>query len=141
MRIDRRSWGYDPDHFASHQLFRFRWILSLLANGDAVAFADKFGNVVGRRMMWHTAHRNGIIALFMAGRQRNLQFTRANDGVFKEEFVEISQAKEEQCPRVLRFQLTVLPDHRSGVGCSHLQCRWEVRPTISIMSESAKPTS
>ena len=75
----------------------------MLADGDAVTFADKFGNVVGCRMMWHPAHRNWIIALLMARCQRNLQFTRADNGVFKEQFVEISQAEEEQRPRVLRF--------------------------------------
>src|SRR6266850_2015010 len=69
--------------------------------------------------MRHTAHRHGIAALFVSRCQRNLQLARADDGVFKEQFIKITQTKEEQRPGMLRFQLPVLPNHWSGVTSSH----------------------
>src|SRR5712671_3982028 len=69
--------------------------------------------------MRHAAHWHGGAALFVSRCQRNLQFPRANDRVFKEQLIEISQAKEEQRAWMLRLQLPVLPDHRCSVASSH----------------------
>src|SRR6266851_3661569 len=70
-------------------------------------------------MMRHAAHRHGVAALFVSRRQRNLQFPSADDGVFKEQFIKITQTKEEQRPGMLRFQFPILPNHWSGVTSSH----------------------
>src|SRR6266850_4755923 len=69
--------------------------------------------------MRHTAHRHGIAALFVSRCQRNLQLARADDGVFKEQFIKITQTKEEQRPGMLRFQFPILANHWSGVTSSH----------------------
>ena len=62
-------------------------------------------------MIRHAAHGNGGAALFMPRGERDLKFARACDGIVEAESVEIAEAKEEQCARMLLIQLMILAQH------------------------------
>src|SRR5207244_5303884 len=104
---------------AAYQLLRFRRTFGLLANRHAITFAHELRDVVRCRMMRHAAHGNWVAAFLVSRRQGNLQLARAGHRVFEEEFVKISEAKEEQRARMLLLQLLILADHGGGVGSSH----------------------
>ena len=55
----------------------------------------------------------------MARRQRDFQFFRGHHGVFIEELVEIAEAEEQQCVRVLFLDSLVLPHQRRQRGRGH----------------------
>src|SRR5581483_4433152 len=103
----------NANDFPAHELFCLACLFGLFADGDAITPAHQLRDVVSGRMVWHAAHGNWIAAFFVARRQSDLEFSRANDRVFKKQLIEIAQAKEKQRPRMLRFQLLVLPDHWS----------------------------
>src|ERR1041385_8120335 len=70
-------------------------------------------------MMRHAAHGNRIATFFVSRRQSDLQFARADDRVIKKQFVEIAETKEQECARMLRFQLLILPYHWSSITRRH----------------------
>ena len=51
----------------------------------------------------------------MAGRQRDLQFPRADYRVFIEQLIEIAQPEHKQSSRIELFDLEILPKHRRCV--------------------------
>ncbi len=69
--------------------------------------------------MRHATHWDGITLFFVPGSQGNLQFTRANHCIVKEEFIKIAQPEEKERTGMLRFQLLILPNHWSGVTSCH----------------------
>src|SRR5262249_44398977 len=91
----------------------------LLANRYAITLANKFGNVIRRRMMRHAAHRNRIAAVLVPRRQSDLQFACADDRIFKKKLIEVAQTEKQKRTRMPRLQLLILPDHWSGVRRSH----------------------
>ena len=70
-------------------------------------------------MVRNATHGNGVAAFFVAGSQRDLQFTSTRDGVVEEELVKIAEAKKEKRSRMLLLQLLVLTQHRCWISRSH----------------------
>src|SRR5437660_4427764 len=75
-------------------------------------------------MVRHPAHGYWIAPLFVTRSKSYLQFAGAGHCVIKKQFIEIAEPKEQQCPRMLRLQLLILPDHWSAASRSHEYCVW-----------------
>jgi len=84
-------------------------------------------NVAVGGMVRHAAHGDGGALLFVARGERDFQLARGGDGVFKEEFVEIAQAKQQERAGNLLFDIAVLPHQRRGGVRGHLA------PMIALM--------
>src|ERR1044071_1552581 len=96
MRVDGRAGRDDADDLAADELLRLGRVFGLLADGDAVAFADQARDVARDGVVRDAAHGDGLAALLVARGQGYLQLARAGDGVLEEEFVEVAEAEEEE---------------------------------------------
>ena len=112
-RIEHRNVGGragrdDADHFAAHDFLARSGLLHLVADGDLETRADQARNVTFRGVVRHAAHRNGLALFPVARGQRNLKFSRGNDGVFIKKLVEIAQPKQQQRVRIPRLHALIL---------------------------------
>ena len=105
----------DARDFALHELHTFLRRFHLIADGDLVAFPEQAGDVAVGSVIGNTAHRHGIVAILVAGSQRDFEFARSGDGVFEEEFVEVTKTKQEQGIGRFLFYGMVLPHHRGEI--------------------------
>ena len=111
--IERGAWGENASDFATDDLFGEFGVLHLLADGDAVAFAEQAGDVVFRSVIWDAAHGNAAFAI--ARGKSDLELAGSGFGVVEEELVEVAEAKKEQCVGILAFSGQVLT-HERGLG-------------------------
>ena len=133
-RICRGAWGDDAGDLSSHQFLRNSRILNLLADGNLETLADQLRDVALGGVVRHTAHRNGDTFLFVARGEGDLQFFCGQNGIVEEEFVEISQAEEQQGAGMLLLDSGILPHQRRG-RLVHFDCvrgriitrRWAIR--------------
>ena len=99
QRIRGRAGRDYPRNFAANQ-FRANLfpgqprIFHLLADGHFETLTDQFADVSFRRVVGNSAHGHRDAFLFVARGQRNLQFFGGDDGIVKEELVEIAEAEE-----------------------------------------------
>ena len=112
--IGRCARGDDASDFSPHQLLRHSRVFDLLADGDLEALADQLRDVAFGGVMGDAAHRDGDAFFFVARGERDLQFFGGEDGVVEEEFVEISQAEEQQGAGMLLLDGGILPHQRRG---------------------------
>ncbi len=103
----QRAGGHHPHHLAGHQPANgFR--AHLFGDGDVVALADEFADVVFHGVMGDARHGDAHALRHVARGEHNFQFAGDDFGIGIEGFVEIPQAEEEDCLRVLAFDLQVL---------------------------------
>ena len=69
-------------------------------------------------MVGNATHGNGLALFAVAGGEGDLEFAGGDDGVFVEEFVEITEAEEKEGVRVAGFHAVVLLHERGG-GFGH----------------------
>ena len=90
--IESRSGREHPRYLAPDDLLGKLGILHLVANGHTVALAQQAHQIGLHRMIGHPTH--GLIALPIAGRQRQLQFPADRHRIVIEQLVEIAHAEE-----------------------------------------------
>ncbi len=134
-RIDGRPWRKNPCDLAAHQLRRRAGNFHLLADRNLKALAQQLRKIIFRRVIGHAAHGDGVVFFFVARSQRDLQLTRGHHRVFKEEFVEVSQAEEEQRVGMLFLDRGILPHQRSG-GFGHGRIKVLVSGLYSVPKRS-----
>src|SRR6202011_5691037 len=89
-------------------------VLHLLTDRNLVSFADELADVAFGRMVGHSTHWDGDAFFLIARGQRDLQHFGRYDRVVEEKFVEVAQAKKQQCCRMIFLDGGVLPHQRSG---------------------------
>ena len=114
LRVGRRARRDHARHFALDDLLRHPRVFHLIADGDLESLANQLGDVVLRRVIRHAAHRNGDALFLVARSQRDLQLLGRDHRVFKEQLVEITQAKEQQRMGMLFLDGCILPHQRRG---------------------------
>ncbi|GBR51999.1 hypothetical protein AA106555_0760 [Neokomagataea thailandica NBRC 106555] len=78
--------------------------LCLLSDGDPKATAYEAGKVCGRGRNWNTTHWDWFAIVGATGRQGNVKRMSRSLGIRKEELVEVSHTKEQQCFWLLFFE-------------------------------------
>ncbi len=109
--VDGGAGGEDAGDFAADDGFGGPGIFHLLAEGNAVAFAEETLEVAAGGVIGDAAHGYG--AGFVAGCEGELEFARGDDGVFVEELVEVAEAEEDEGVGVGVFGGAMLP-HDGG---------------------------
>src|ERR1017187_3238703 len=128
--IGGRAGRDDARDLPLDQLLGDGGIFHLVADGYAVALLDESRDVAFRGVIGDAAHGDGRAFFLVAGGEGDLQLARGEDGVFKEELVEIAEAEEEEGVGHLLFDGVVLPHQRGGsVGahCDGEERGWEPR--------------
>ena len=64
--------------------------------------------------MRNAAHRNGVGRVLVPGGEGDLEFTRTDDRVLIEHFIEIAKPEKEDRSRVELLYFEILPKHRRG---------------------------
>src|SRR5689334_14773431 len=91
-------------------------------------------------MVRYAAHGNRVVSFLVTRRQRNFQLAGGRDGILEEQFVKVTETKEEQCVGCFLFYGMVLPHHWREIFV-HLQllCLGDLRhkrtKTESLLSE------
>ena len=117
-----------PDDRLRAPPLRFRRVLDLLADGDAMAERDQPIEIVVGALDRHAAHAD-VLALVLAALGEHDAERFARDlRVIEEELVEVAHAVEQQAARIGRLDLEILRHHRrqprggafrSGAGGFH----------------------
>ncbi len=102
------------DHGLRPALPRFRRILDLLANGNAVALGDQALEVVVGGVDRHAAHRDVLAQMLAALGERDAERARGDGRVVEEQLVEIPHAVEQEAIGIGGFDLEILGHHRGG---------------------------
>ena len=110
-RIDGGAGGEDAGDLAANDLLGELGVFHLLADGDAVALAQKAGDVGLGGVVGDSAHGDGAFPI--PGGEGNLQLAGGGLRVVKKEFVKVAHAEEEQGVRIERFGPHVLA-HEGG---------------------------
>ena len=92
--VESGAGGEDAGDFAADDFFGELGVFHLVADGDAVAFAEKAIEVVFSGVVGDAAH--GELAFAVAGGEGELELAAGGDGVVVEELVEIAHAEEEE---------------------------------------------
>jgi hypothetical protein len=87
-------------------------VFDLVADGDAVAFLDEFGEVAFVGVDGHARHRDAPVAAVLAPRQHDFQLARGDFGVGSVELVEVADLHRQQHIGVLCLQAKILLQHR-----------------------------
>jgi len=86
--------GEDAGDFAADDLFGELGVFHLVADGDAIAFAEKAGEVLLHGVVRDAAH--GLGAFAVACGEGELELAADGDRVIIEELVEVAHAEEEE---------------------------------------------
>src|SRR4051794_30667487 len=70
-------------------------------------------------MEGNPTHGNWIFAFLVTRSERDFQFARCGDGVFKEKFVEIAETEHQKRVGHFLFHGVVLPHHRGEILFGH----------------------
>jgi len=110
--------GDDARNFAAHEFLAGAGLLHLFADGDFEAGADKAGDVTVSGVIRDAAHGDGLALFAIAGSEGDAEFASGDDGVFVEEFVEVTETEEQQGMRVASLHGVVLL-HQGCGGFGH----------------------
>ena len=126
-RVEQRIFGqragrHQPHDVAAHDalgaaLARFRRVLELLADGDAMAERDQPMQIFVGALDRHAAHRNVFAEMLAALGQHDAERARRHFGVLEEQLVEIAHPVEQQAIRIGGFDFDVLLHHRRDARC------------------------
>ena len=113
-----RAGRHQPHHVAPHHalgaaLARFRRILKLLADRDAVAERDQAVQIFVGAHHRHAAHRDVAALMFTALGEHDAERARGDLGVVEEHLVEIAHPVEQQAVRIGGLDFDVLLHHRA----------------------------
>ena len=89
----------------------------MFADGDAVAMANEFVEIVIHRMNRYAAHGNVFAQIFAAFGEGNTQGRRRLNRVIEKQLVEIAHAIEKQDTLMGSLQLLILRHHGGHEGC------------------------
>ena len=113
--VDGGAGCEDPGDFAANDGPGELGVFHLLAEGDAIALAQKALQVDFRGVVWDAAH--GLLLLFIAGGEGELKLAGDEDGVVVEELVEVADAAEHEAVGILLLSREVLPHDGREHGC------------------------
>ena len=111
--IGQRAGSHDAGHFPFDQPFRFFGVFDLIADSSPKPGTDQLLQIVFQSMKREPRHRNGIGGAFIPAGERQAENFRSQLGIFIEQFIEISHAKQEQRTRIAAFDLHVAVHHGS----------------------------
>ena len=100
-----------PDHLALHRSFAGGHIAYLLANRHRLTQLDEFGQIIFNRMKRHARHGNGLASCLTAVGQGDVHQASGTLGIFKEHFIKVTHAVENQGVRKIRLDAQVLLHH------------------------------
>ena len=95
MRINGSSGCHDACYFALNKLLGHAGVFHLVANRHSKTPPDELGDIALGGVVRYAAHGDGRAFLLVARGESDLEFLRRHDGIFKKQFVEIAQAKEQ----------------------------------------------
>src|SRR5712691_3608163 len=118
---DDSPWGNDTYDVAFYQALSLSRIFELLSNSHLEALLQEPINIALGTMDGYAAHRCGVILLFIACGEGNVQRLGRYDGVILEQLVKIAHAKEQQRIASFVLQALILLHHGcdAGRGLSH----------------------
>ena len=105
-----RHHAYD---LAAHQPSCLRWILNLVAHGDAEAGAEQLADVALEGVIGHARQGETLAFSEFPGGQRDAEDGRDPFGILAEGFIEVAQPEEHDRVRMLTFDLQVLVENRA----------------------------
>ena len=108
-RVDHGPRRKHPRDLAPDDLLRQPGVFHLIAQGDAVALAQKPLDVLFGRMVGNAAHR--LLLLAVARGQSQLQLARSDDGVIVKELVEVANPAHHQAVGMRLLGGKILPHH------------------------------
>ncbi len=113
----QRAGRHQPHHVAPHHalvaaLARFRRVLELLADRDAVAERDQAMQIFVGALDRHAAHRDVAAQMLAALGEHDAERARGGLGVVEEHLVEVAHPVEQQAVRIGGLDLDVLLHHR-----------------------------
>ena len=114
LRINGRARRHHARDLALDELFGHAGVFHLVANRHPEAPPDELGDITFGRVVRHAAHGNGRAFLLVARGEGDLEFLRGNHRIFKKQFVEIAQAKEQQGAGVALLDSAVLAHEGCG---------------------------
>ncbi len=106
--------GDDPDDIPRDDPFDVGGIRHLLADGDAVALRNEFGDVAVDAVVGYAGERHAEVLAHRLRGEGDREFFRDEAGVIIERLVEIAQAEEEDGVGVALLQFQVLSADRRG---------------------------
>jgi hypothetical protein len=116
--VEQRAGREHPHDLALDDALGPARVLHLLADGDAIAFADQPREVCVERVIGEAAHRDGAARrILRSGGQRELEGTRGHQRILVEHLVEVAHAEEDDGAGVLALRVLVLA-HRGRQGCA-----------------------
>ncbi len=116
LRVGQCTGCQDTDYLAFHKAFGLSRVLHLIANGHLVATGQKFPQIRICRVVGNTAHGRPLLHTAFTPGQGQLQLSRSDQGIIKEEFIEIAQTEKNQAVGIFFLFLDQLQHH----GCQLL---------------------
>ncbi len=110
--IGGRSGRNNADDFTTNEFLAGAGRFHLIADGDLEAVTNETRDVSVGGVIGNATHGNRLTFFAIAGRERDLEFTRGKDRVFVKKFVEIAETEKQQRVRVTRFDRVVLLHQR-----------------------------
>jgi hypothetical protein len=112
--VGERAGRDDAHHLALDRTLAGGRIADLLAQRHRHAGAHQSRQVLFRRVIGHTGHRNALAGRLAARGQRDVEQLRRTSRIVEEQLVEITHPVKEQQPGMLRLDAEVLL-HDRGV--------------------------
>ena len=127
--LSQRSRGDNAHHITPHNGLRAALLslhrgLRLLADGDPEAVSNETVKVGLVTMHGHAAHGDVLALVLATLGQRDVQRRCRFHGVFKEQFVEIAHAIEQEAVRVIGFDAQKLRHHGRDATLRNFRWRW-----------------